>query len=359
MKRLLSIFLIILFSFGLISCEGDDNSSGKDEKQQLEHRKKEVEEAESMMEKYLEFLARGEDEQGRGFLSKKALEKKPVSEKKSPKILGYNLKEIEHVGDAMEADVDIIEASIEKPYYAIINMIYSIKNENGKIVIDNIRERSEIAFYLDAQANNPGFYVREGRSTNKDPVVSLTEIPNFLLVESSIQPQHKVEIDRTSLHSAAISGEGKHMLFASNIPSGNVLIIAEKLFQINSTLTSDAEGSGGAGIRKESESSSIGIDAIDYFEGGTVEYNMVSNTGETISCKVNSKDKSSFYIYSSYSKELICKKIMEKFNGPEYIVLDGYYTGNDNLVLRVKNKKSNKEESYEIQTIKEKVKRLN
>lgn len=340
-----------------MSCSSNSgNNDNKDEKQILDARKKEIEEAEKLISEYLETITAGSASSSDKYLTKEALSKKNILNSDAPRIVGYKLNEIEHIGENMAADVNIYETSINKPYYGVLNMSYNIKKQGDKYLIDSISEKSSLGFFLDLEAEDKGFYVREVKTTNKEPIIKLSDIPNFMLIDTSVQPQRKVSIDRNNLNHIAISSEGKHMLFTSANKGYNVLIIAERLFQA-SNLTAGGDGSGDS-MRKEKEASVIEISAIDIYLDSTVEYVSLSPSGDSIITKVNSKDKNTFNIYSSYSKEPICKKIIEKFNSSEYNVVDGYYYDDDKLVLKVKNNQNNQEEAYEIDTKAEKIKKI-
>ncbi|MEG0371503.1 MAG: hypothetical protein RR645_04320, partial [Clostridium sp.] len=269
-----------------------------------------------------------------------------------PKPLGYKLEQVEKVGDDMIASVNVVESKSEKSYCSILNMSYTMSKINNKnMLIKRIDNNGQLAFFLDIKQNVKVFVTKEDNAAKGTVVFDVSEIPSYMVVKSAQEPLRKVELSREDFGPVAISNDGKHMMITSRKNGNDVLIMIEKVsqvFNIAGGPTGSGGPQGGDGSKQESQVRNIEMQAIDYFEGSTVENIAISPSGDFIVAMVKSGNNTKLSIYSTYNKEILLLKVMEKFKVDEYTILNSYFNDKDTIVLTVKNLKKNINENYSI-----------
>lgn len=354
MKKFLWVFIIIVLSVSLVSCTKDSDID-KEDLVKSETRKKELKYSENLIKEYLELNMQGKSDEAKKMINIGDKVKKTLNFNNNIKFLGYKVVGVEKIGTNIEAKVDIIYSEKGKPYYSINNLNYILKKDKDKVLITNVDEKKSLVFFQEVVEGIPIFMVGEGKTSKSDVIFNSKELPSYVSVKTNYLEEKKVKVDSNSFGPAAISGDGRQMVI-STVQNGNtLLLVIEKALQaFNDEKLIAGDGTGNPESNQETKDK-VEVDGVDYFEKSSVEFVAFSPSGDVIYAQVKSGDKVGLSLYSSSSKEIISKNIMEKFNSPEYTITNAYFNNENSLILQVENTKEKKLESYVLDVLNDKI----
>ncbi|KMT22075.1 hypothetical protein [Clostridium cylindrosporum] len=354
MKKFISIFLILTLLILPAGCTSKKELS-KVDKKRLEERKQDYKDAQNLIKLYMELVMQGKRDEARKYIAPSS-NKKDIKTEFPLKPLGYSINRIEKIGNKLIASVKLSQGVKGKAYYTIDIADYTIgKKSDGDMVIENIQVKSNLVFFEAMVQGEKSLLLREDTHTEAIPVLKAFELPDYIANDIAFQPLKKVRINREKYGSAAISNDGKKMILCSVDGKNTIALAVERVvraFNSKDKKVAEAAGTGGGGGTEKEEGASSGeaqrVDVVplDYFEGATVEYVTFSPSGDCIYIQTRKGDKVGLSLYSTYSLKILSPKLMEKFNSPEYNIINAYFNNEDTLLVSAKNLKENKVENY-------------
>lgn len=247
MKR----FLIILLSFMMLiftGCPGGEETKSDDNKIQVEKtRSTKIDKtaAREFMDNYMRYMMRGNNAALKSFYSDEIKEKtSSAPEITNPGPVGFKLEEGEENDERMEFTAHIYSASTDTPYYSDDTYKYTLKLEEGKILIDKIEKDKTTEIFTKGNT----LYKREGDKVKGEALLTLDDFPLFSSTKGG--SEEKYSVPRDSFGPCAITPDGKSFIVSSS-GDGNSFIAAVEVKDTQETLNlqggEDGMGGGGKG----------------------------------------------------------------------------------------------------------------
>lgn len=234
MKKILILFLIFMMVL-LTGCPDKEEPKSNDNKTQVQKIDKDA--AKEFMDNYMRYMMRGNNAALKSFYSDEIKEKaNNVPEITNPGPVGFKLEEGENKSEGVEFTAHIYSASTDTPYYSDDTYKYSIKTEDGKMLIDKIQRDKSIEMFSKEDA----IYKREGDKVIGEPVLKLEDLPLFTVPKGA--GIKKYDVPRKSFGPCAIAPDSKSFIISSS-GDDNSFLASLKMEESKETI-SLAEGGG-------------------------------------------------------------------------------------------------------------------
>jgi hypothetical protein len=192
-----------------VGCPGGEEQKSNDNKTEV--KKIDEDAAKEFMDNYMRYMLSGNNVGLKSFYSDEIKEKTssvPLTTNPSP--VGFKLEEGETKGENIEFTAHVYSASTETPYYADDTNKYTIKINEGKMLIDKIEKKKSIEMF--SKGNT--IYKKEGDKVEGEPVLVLDDMPLFAAPKGA--GEVKYNVPRTSFGPCAISPDNKSFIVSSS-----------------------------------------------------------------------------------------------------------------------------------------------
>lgn len=354
MKRFIASFLILVMVFVFIGCSGEKTLT-ENEKLKMQKKEQLLKEGRKILENNLELTMYGKEDEDENEIRSGKNNKKMMLEEKDIVHIGYYIQRVDTVGENLEARVAIATSQIGKPYFAIQSLKYIIgKKDSDEIKIIDVSELEGLVFFEEEIDGKKSFMTREKKVTSKTPVFTEQDLPPYITIKTSYNPEKKVKIQGKSFGAVTISKSTNKMLIVVNENKNSILLAVDKTssaFNSDSKIAQGNEDSQNYNLKEASpkageEGQRVEIEALDFYENSTVDHVVFSPSGDTIYVQIRSGKKVYTTIYSNASNKPTAPRITQKFNSDKYSIIKGYFSDEDKLLLKVNDLKKNKEETY-------------
>lgn len=325
------------------------------EKKMMKEKNEMIVKGEKLIKEYLELNMQGKIEEASKYFSDKHTEKRTIEGEEDVFPTGYYLERLEYIGDSLVAEVKLYLSELDKPYYIIQKLKYTISKEiTNDMKIVSIEDNGSVEFFGLNEEDKYKFMFREGDVTNKEPIFKSDELPPLVSISSSSDPGMKVKITGKNFGSVAISEDRNEMVIVGKEENGSILLTIDKsksAFKENMKLAEGNDGGGGLEDAKESgdkeKEAETEVVALDYFENSDIEHVCFSPGGDVVFARIKTGDKIHIALYSVFSNGVSAPRVMKKFNSPDYKIIDSYFNDENILILNVLNSDS-KNETYRV-----------
>lgn len=210
MKKIMSlllVFMMLLFT----GCPGGEEPKSKSNDNKTQVKKIDKKAAKEFMDNYMRYMMSGNNAALNSFYSDEIKEKaSSVPETTNPSPVGFKLEEGENKKEDMEFTAHIYSASTETPYFSDDTYKYTIKSEDGKMIIDKIQKDKTSEVF----SKGDTIYKREGDKVTGEPLFKLEDLPLFAAPKGA--GVGKYNVPRESFGPCAIAPDGKSFIISSS-----------------------------------------------------------------------------------------------------------------------------------------------
>jgi hypothetical protein len=352
MKKIIVLFLIIImvFSTGCPGPESESKNNNDSNKVQSEDNI-DMKASRQFIENYMRYVIKRDAGAMKSFYSTKIKsEIRDLPAVSNPHPVGYKIEEGENKETNAEFKAHIYNSYTGKPYYSDDTFKYTITMDNGKMVIDKIEKENTIEVFEKEKA----LYKREGDKARGELVVSLQDLPYYVVPRGSLSPEQKFPVPRKAFGPCAISPDGKSMIITSVGEQTLVALVKQDQEEDKAAMSTqgeDKQGGGGGGGEggggegegqqgeakgQEEKGQAATVKSIDFYFEGKVVLVSYSPDGKTFVIEQTMPNGlNQVLLYESEKGEPVNHKITTRFRKDTFSITNPYFVSEDNLAFTV------------------------
>lgn len=192
-------------------CPGGEEPKSNDNENKTQVKRIDKNAAKEFMDNYMRHMMSGNKGALNSFYSEEIKEKaNNVPETKNPSPVGFKLEEGENKKEEMEFTAHIYSASTDSPYYSDDTYKYTIKSNQGKMIIDKIQKDKSTEMFSKGNI----MYKREGNKVTGEPLFKLEDLPLFAVPRGA--GVGKYSVPKKAFGPCAIAPDGKSYIISSS-----------------------------------------------------------------------------------------------------------------------------------------------
>lgn len=208
MKRCISMILSLLVSISLCSC-GLMSSKNKQSEEPV--KEFDIKAAESIAENYIRYLMQEDYEKASKFYSKKLSKTTKSTEKQQLKIKGYNIEEVNEVGNSGIFKMKVIRSNETEPYASLDEYSIKIIQEEKEYRIEDIQSSSE----KEARADKSQIRLKSKSNVESNLIIDTAGLPNYAFAKDDKAKTHKIMVPRDNYGPMSFSFHGYDIALAT------------------------------------------------------------------------------------------------------------------------------------------------
>lgn len=344
MKKL----LIVLLSFMMLlytGCPGGEEPKSDDNKTQVKKIDKKA--AKEFMDNYMRYMLSGNNAALKSFYSDEIKEKiSSAPEIKNPSPVGFKLEEGENKEENMEFTAHIYNAATDTPYYSDDTYKYTIKVNEGKMLIDKIEKDKSTEIFIKEDT----LYKREGDKVKGEPVLTLDDLPLFSAPKGA--SEGKYNVPRDAFGPCAIAPDDKGFIISSS-GGGNSFIATVKMKESKEAINlqggdggKQGQGAGGQGggtqqggkgqAQQEQTKTNISLKPIDLYLNTKIIGISFAPNGKMIAVEVIPPGGlTRVNLYKGEKWEQVKADIDKHFMKGRFAIKKPYFVENNKMVFTV------------------------
>lgn len=341
MKKL----LVLILSFMMLLCTGcpggEEEPKSDDNKTQVKKIDKNA--AKEFMDNYMRYMLSGNNVALKSFYSSEIKEKtNSTPEIKNPSPVGFKLEGGENKEEIMEFTAHIYSASTDSPYYSDDTYKYTIKVNDGKMLIDKIEKDKSTEIFTKGSV----LYKREGDKVQGEAVLTLDDLPMFSAPRRASEGKYRVP--RDEFGPCAITPDGKGFIISSS-GEGNSFIAIVKMKEEEEAINLQGgegekkQGGGGQGAQgeqqggqQEKSKSNISLKSIDLYLSTKITGISFAPNGKMIAVEaVPSGGLTRVSIYKGEEWEQVKTDIDKHFMKNRFAVKKPYFVEDNKMIFTV------------------------
>ncbi|WP_097027758.1 hypothetical protein [Clostridium peptidivorans] len=200
-KRCISVILSLLVSISLCGC-GLMSSKNKQSDEPV--KEFDIKAAESIAENYVKYLMQEDYEKANKFYSKKLSKTTKTTEKQPLKIKGYNIEEVNEVGNSGTFKIKVIRSNETQPYASLDEYSIKVIHEEKEYKIDAIQSTSE----KEARADKSQIRLKSKSNVESNLIIDTSGLPNYAFAKDDKAKTHKILVPKDNYGSMSFSFHG-------------------------------------------------------------------------------------------------------------------------------------------------------
>lgn len=200
-KRCISVILSLLVSISLCGC---GLMSSKNKQSEEPAKEFDIKAAESIAENYIKYLMQEDYEKATKFYSKKLSKTARNTEKQQLKIKGYNIEEVNEVGNSGIFKIKVIRSNETEPYASLDEYSIKVIQEEKEYKIEDIQSNSE----KEARADKNQIRLKSKSNVESNLIIDTTGLPNYAFAKDDKAKTHKIMVPRDNYGPMSFSFHG-------------------------------------------------------------------------------------------------------------------------------------------------------
>lgn len=344
MKKIILV-LIIGAMFIVTGCPDKEKPKSDDNKVKV--MKTNVKSAKVFMDNYMRYvMKRNQGAMNSFYGSKIKLRIKNTTVLKDPHPIGYSVSEGESKDKNAEFKVHIYSGSTNLPYFSDDEFKYIVGMENTKMVIDGIEKGKSIEIF----EKDKELYKREGDKLKGEPLISLKDLPNYVVPKEASFLEQKFPVPKKSFGPCALSPDGKSSIITSFDTNSFIGIIneeektAQAMAQPSGQKKSGGGGGGGGGQGQGAGGGgqniepkvSMRLKTVDFYSNVKVNNVNFSPDGKMFVIEFTPKSGiSQILVYKSKSAERTILKSDKQFRVDRFSMTNPYFSSPKELIFTI------------------------
>lgn len=344
MKKLLVLMLSFMMLLSTGCPGGEEEPKSDDNKTQVKKIDKNA--AKEFMDNYMRYMLSGNTVALKSFYSSEIKEKtNSTPEIKNPSPVGFKLEGGENKEEKMEFTAHIYSASTDSPYYSDDTYKYTIKINDGKMLIDKIQKDKSTEIYTKGSV----LYKREGDKVQGEVVLTLDDLPLFSAPRRASEGKYRVP--RDTFGPCAITPDGKGLIISSS-GEGNSFIAIVKMKEEEEAINLQGgqekkQGGGGQeaqggqqggqeGGQQQQSKSNISLKPIDLYLNTKITGISFAPNGKMIAVEVvPSGGLTRVNIYKGEEWEQVKADIDKHFMKSRFAIKKPYFVEDNKMIFTV------------------------
>lgn len=353
-------FLMLITSSGCPSGnDGEDKGGSSNNKVQVKQMDKKS--VRAFMDNYMRRVVEGDKGAIKSFYSKelsgKVSSRLYSMDKDNPIVVGYKLEDGEEKEDKMEVKAHIFSEYVGKPYFSDDTFSYTLINEDQNIVIDKIKKELSTEIY----EGNKFLYKREGEALKGTPIISIKDLPYYVVIGGDDSLEQKVSVPREDFGPCAVSPEGDNIIITTTGKDKGTLIALVKqkeeggeeqtinIAQGGGGGDSSGGGNGGGsqgqsqegqgqgeGSQGQQEQSNMTFKPVDVFSKEKVDLITFSPDGKMFAIQIKKPSGvTKIIVYKEENGEIIKSTVNHQFGDDKFLLQAPYFISSDELLFTV------------------------
>lgn len=356
MKKIIYTIVLIVMIFTLCGCP-DKNKGNQDNKVEVKN-KIDKKAAKEFMDNYLRTVTTGDINALDSFYSSNMKsEMKSDVKVLNPHVTGYKIEteggsdesegESEKFGgdDGKESTVEymvhIFNAYTGFPYSSDDSVLYTLKIENKKMVID----KKKITNTVDVYSLNNALYKRSEGKVKGEYVVSIIDMPEFAIPQSTLPLEVKFSVPRDAFGPCLLAPDGSSLAISSNGANSFAAII--KIEEKDESSSAESKATIGGGGNKETgntgDASKLNatLKPVDLYVESKICNFAFSPDGKILAVEtIPDYGNNKIYLYKTKEQEIINAGIDKQFKPDRFKVMSPCFLSENELEFKVSAVKS-------------------
>ena len=368
MKKFIYVIIIATMLFTLCGCPDKSKSNQDNDKVEVKN-KIDKKAAKEFMDNYLRTVTVGDINTLNSFYSSDMKsEMKSQINVANPHITGFKIEtegdtggssgEDEEGGgsenqeknkkeDTIEYTVHIFNAYAGFPYSSDDSVLYTIKMENKKMVID----KKKIQKTVDIYSLNNALYKRSEGKVKGEYVISIKDMPEFAIPQSTLPLEVKFSVPRDAFGPCVLAPDG-NSIAVSSIGANSfaaIVKIEEKGKSTSEESKATIGGDKGSTVGENKESGKTGeeselnatLKSVDLYIESKINNFAFSPDGKTLAVEtIPVKGNNKIYLYKAKEQEIINAGIDKQFKPDRFKVMNPCFISENELEFKVSAVKS-------------------
>lgn len=377
MKKLL---LVLIVGMMLVFCGCPDKKDTNSDKNKVEVMKIDLKASKVLMNNYMRFFLKDNNGAMRSFYGGKVKVKlKNTPRAKEPHPLGYLMDEGEIMEEKAVFKVHIFNGTTNLPYFSDDEFTYTVALEKEKMVIYDIVKGKSVELY----SKNDNLYKREGDKLEGEKLISLKDLPNYVVPKESSSIEQKFAVPKKAFGPSALSPDGKTTILTSYDKNSFIGMIEEESSEAMAQTASKAPGgeqggSGGSGGQGGSNGGTQGssgqsggakpnlkLKMADFYFDSMVNNINFSPDGKMFLIEFTPKNgHSQLLVYMTNTGEVVKFKTNKQFGKDRFSITNAYFPSPEELIFTaIPNKDATPEEKkfkgdWQLEMKKGKIKKI-
>jgi hypothetical protein len=349
MKKFLifGLVLMMIFATGCPGPESEPKSSDSNKTQVMDNI--DMKAAKEFMDNYMRYVIKRDNGAMKSFYSAEIKSQiKDIPAAPNPHPVGYKIEEGENKEKNAEFSAHIYNANSGEPYYSDDMFKYTVTMESGKMVISKIEKENTTEIFEKGKA----LYKREGDKAKGDLVVSLQDLPYYVVPKGAQTPEQKFPVPRKAFGPCAISPDGKSIVITSVGEQTLLAVVKQEEGEDKEAMSMQGEekkaggGDGGGESGEESlggkeeeskEGKNATVKPVDfYFEGDVVLLNYSPDGKSFIVERKMPSGLNEILLYKAESGEdMPLNTLYRQFRKDTFSLVSPYFISEEKLAFSV------------------------